>query len=205
MLGLRVGGMVAPMPRVLVTYSSRHGSTAEIAETLAAKLREYELIVDCRPVSLVNSLAAYDAIVVGSAVYAGHWRLDARHFLERFAGELWERPVWAFSSGPVGENQPEPGATAPVVPELKRIRPRDHVIFGGRVSPAGQLPLARMMIARLAPVFRDRRDWGQVRVWASEIAEQLDDRPVRTDVSDDEPVEIPGQPDRPARGGRPAT
>jgi menaquinone-dependent protoporphyrinogen IX oxidase len=44
------------MKRVLVTYASKHGATAEIAETIAEKLREFDLVVECVPVSDVSGL-----------------------------------------------------------------------------------------------------------------------------------------------------
>ena len=62
------------MSRVLVAYGSRHGSTAEIAEAIAATLREAGLAVDCRKAGEVDSLDGYDAVVLGSAVYMRRWR-----------------------------------------------------------------------------------------------------------------------------------
>jgi hypothetical protein len=45
----------------------------------------------------------YDAVVLGSAVYAGHWLKPARALADRCAAALRARPVWLFSSGPVGD------------------------------------------------------------------------------------------------------
>ncbi len=43
----------------------------------------------------------------------GHWLKPAKQFVERHAAALDKRPVWLFSSGPIGEKavgepQPEP-------------------------------------------------------------------------------------------------
>ncbi|MGO9754854.1 MAG: flavodoxin domain-containing protein [Solirubrobacteraceae bacterium] len=56
----------------------------------------------------MRSLEPYDAVVLGSAVYAKHWRGDARHFLRHLGGELARRPFWVFSSGPVGDPAKDP-------------------------------------------------------------------------------------------------
>ena len=65
------------MSRVLVAYGSKHGSTAEIAEAIAATLREAGLQADCVKAGDVRSLEGYDAVVLGSAVYMRRWRRAA--------------------------------------------------------------------------------------------------------------------------------
>lgn len=57
--------------KVLVTYASKYGSTAEIAEVIGKELIKREYEVEVKPISEVGSLAEYDGFVIGSAVYAG--------------------------------------------------------------------------------------------------------------------------------------
>ena len=40
---------------------------------------------------------------LGSAVYMGRWMKPGRELAQRQAAALAARPVWLFSSGPVGE------------------------------------------------------------------------------------------------------
>jgi menaquinone-dependent protoporphyrinogen oxidase len=47
-------------------------------------------------------LAAYDAFVIGSGVYNAHWLKTAAELVRRNHDLLAERPVWLFSSGPLG-------------------------------------------------------------------------------------------------------
>lgn len=61
------------MKRVLVAYSSKRGSTAEIADAIAEALRQSDLTVDCKRAEEVGSVGAYDAVVLGSAVYMKRW------------------------------------------------------------------------------------------------------------------------------------
>ena len=65
------------MARVLITYASKRGSTAEIADVLSRTIREDGHIVDCRPADGVKNLGPYDAVILGSAVYMKRWRGDA--------------------------------------------------------------------------------------------------------------------------------
>ena len=85
--------------RVLVAFGTKHGATAEIAQVIADTLRAAGLQADVQRARRVRSLQPYRAVVLGSAVYRGHWRRDAVRLLRR--PQLKAREVWLFSSGPV--------------------------------------------------------------------------------------------------------
>jgi menaquinone-dependent protoporphyrinogen oxidase len=98
--------MTPARPRVLVTAASRHGSTHEIADALARGLQEAAgdrgltaatLHAENRP-----DPSAFDAVVLGSGVYGGSWLEPARELAHRHAAVLRARPLWLFSSGPIG-------------------------------------------------------------------------------------------------------
>ncbi len=80
--------------KALVAHASKRGSTAEIAEAVAATLREGGIEVDCLPAGDVSDLAPYDAVVLGSAVYVKRWRGDAKHFLRKHREALSSLPFW---------------------------------------------------------------------------------------------------------------
>lgn len=162
---------------VLVAFASKHGATAEIATAIADRLRAAGLDVDCREAGDVASLDPYDAVVLGSAVYMKRWRVGARRFLRRHARALARRPLWVFSSGPVGDPArdnlawAEPGRTMHRVEDLGA---HEHVVFAGRVPPPdADGPFARRMAADTPPEFRDRRDWDAIHSWADAIAAEL--------------------------------
>ncbi|OGN89049.1 MAG: hypothetical protein A2Z74_00640 [Chloroflexi bacterium RBG_13_46_9] len=125
--------------RVLVAYASKHGATAEIAEKLGQTLRQAGLQADVLPVNRVSDLKPYQAVVMGSAVYMGQWRKEVVNFLKTNEKLLTERPVWLFSSGPMGKGDPVqltkgwrfPKGQRPVI---DRIRPRDISLFHGMLD-----------------------------------------------------------------------
>ena len=90
---------------VLVTFASRHGSTAEIAERIGSGLAGAGLAVEVRPVTRVRDVARYDAVVIGAAAHMFHWMKEATTFVRRHGLDLRRRPVWIFSSGPLGEEK----------------------------------------------------------------------------------------------------
>lgn len=164
------------MSTVLVAYASKHGSTAEIAEAIAETLRASGVDADCVHAGDAGDLERYDAVILGSAVYMKRWRGEAKRFLRRHAKELAERPFWVFSSGPTGDPSADnPAWLEPrrVIDTAKRLGVRDHVVFGGRIPSEHHGLAQRAMLESTPERFRDRRDWNEIRAWASGIASEL--------------------------------
>lgn len=161
---------------VLVAYASKRGSTAEIAETLAATLRREGLKVCLEPAGAVRSLESFDAVVLGSAVYMKRWRGDARHFLKKHRKALRQKPFWVFSSGPVGDpalDNPDWVEPPKLAEKIEELGGREHVVFGGCLPAEPRGMMERAMIEGVPREYRDRRDWDEIRGWAKQIAEQL--------------------------------
>jgi len=161
---------------VLVAYASKRGSTAEIAETVAATLRREGLGVCLEPADAVRSLEPYDAVVLGSAVYMKRWRGDARDFLKKHRKALRQMPFWAFSSGPVGDPQDNPEWVEPpkLAEKVEELGARGYAVFGGCLPAKPQGPMERAMVEGVPREYHDRRDWHQIRSWTHQIAAQLD-------------------------------
>jgi menaquinone-dependent protoporphyrinogen oxidase len=157
--------------RILVAHASRHGATAVIATVVGRVLSGSGHTVEVLPVEEADP-AAYDAVVVGSAVYRGRWLREAVGFVRDHHEVLAARPVWLFSSGPLGST----AVVAPVeLPELERaVRPRGHAVFPGALE-ADQLTRRERLLRSLPRARRtlpegDFRDWDDVESWASGIA-----------------------------------
>ena len=179
------------MPTVLVTYATKHHSTAEIAEAIGEALRQAGLKVDIRDVSTITSIAPYAAVIVGSAVYVGQWQPSAIQFLETHEGELATRPVWLFSSGPTGDGDPVAlmkGWSFPenLKPLAARINPRDIALFHGKIDPTRLNFLERTAVKMVKAPVEDARDWTLIRDWAHGIADALS----QTGAFDTKPLEV---------------
>jgi menaquinone-dependent protoporphyrinogen oxidase len=164
------------MSRVLVAYGTKHGSTREIAEAIAWELTRAEHDVDCLSADSAIDVDAYDAVVVGSAVYMKRWRSEARRLLKRNAKALAARPLWIFSSGPCGE-KPDPNWSEPgkIVAQAERLGAVEHVVFGGRLPLEPANFMERAMVDGCPPEHRDLRDWDEIRAWGARIGAELRD------------------------------
>jgi menaquinone-dependent protoporphyrinogen oxidase len=162
---------------VLVAYATRHGSTQEVAEAVAATLRERRWEVDLRPAREVRSLEGYSAVVLGTALYMFRLHKDARRFLTRHREALSKRPVAIFAMGPFNNDEKEwQGVRAQLDKELAMFpwfAPVAHEVFGGKFDPAKlRFPYNLVPYLRRLPA-SDIRDWNAIRAWASSIAEKL--------------------------------
>lgn len=158
--------------RVLVAYASKLGSTAEIAEAIAATLRTAGLEAIATSARDVTDLTDFDAVILGSALYAAHWQRDANKFVVRHRGALQDRPLWLFSSGPLDRrlaaaNLPIGQHAAEITADLE---PRGHRTFGGRLEP--DAPGVDPQILATHPI-GDFRNWDVITDWAASIAAEL--------------------------------
>ncbi|NOK16811.1 flavodoxin domain-containing protein [Corallococcus carmarthensis] len=162
--------------RVLVTYGSKRGGTEGIARRIAETLRDEGLDVELHPPEDIDEVSAYDAVIVGGALYANRWFRSARHFVHRHAQKLRERPVWFFSSGPLDDTaeQHEIAPTAQVQVLLSQVGARGHMTFGGRLEKDAKGFIAHAMARTHAG---DWRDSGHIQRWARSVAAEL--RPER--------------------------
>ncbi|MEJ7751722.1 MAG: flavodoxin domain-containing protein [Candidatus Limnocylindrales bacterium] len=159
--------------KVLVTVASKHGATAEIGGIVARLLEDAGHEIETKAPQEVTALEGYEAVVLGSAVYAGRWLEAARAFADRHAAELATRPVWLFSSGPVGD-PPKPQDEAPEALALaSRLGARGHRTFGGRLEPTQLNFLERTVTKALRAPQGDFRDWEEVMSWSQAIASDL--------------------------------
>jgi menaquinone-dependent protoporphyrinogen oxidase len=161
------------MMRVLVTAATKYGATAELAAAIVAVLDEHGLEATVLPPEQVKGIDGYDAVVVGSAVYAGHWLKPARELVEQHSKALAGRPVWLFSSGPVGDPPKPEEDPVDVADLLAATGAREHRIFAGKLVRKQLSFPERAIVSALRVPEGDFRDWTEIRQWAAGIADAM--------------------------------
>ena len=164
--------------QVLVTYATKYGATAEIAEKIGQVLGQAGLRNDVLPTGRVSNLSLYKVVILGSAVYIGQWRKEAATFLKANEKVLAEQVVWLFSSGPTGEGNPVKLAEGWQFPKnlqsiAKNIKPRDIKLFHGNVDMKKLNFIHKFMIKKVEIPLGDFRDWDAITFWATAIADVL--------------------------------
>ena len=168
--------------RVMVVYASTHGSTAEIAQRIADRLRQGGDDVAALPVSSVDNLENVEAFVLGSAIHGRRWLDEAVAFVARNRQALQKRPLWTFSVGmthalPRVFRKMAGAEETGIMSQLGDLRPCGHQLFSGVVKP-GQFPFASRIFLRLVGGrYGDFRDWSAIDRWAMEVSRDLHSLP----------------------------
>ena len=151
---------------LLVAYATKHESTHEVAEAIAARLRDDGWAVEVRRAGEVSELDRYSGVVLGSAIYTGRIHRDARGFLEVHADALARMPFAVFAMGPRTTAPADLAASGAQLDRGLRHAPPPllRTVFGGAVDPTRlRFPYSRMEAS-------DARDWHAIEAWAGEVA-----------------------------------
>jgi menaquinone-dependent protoporphyrinogen oxidase len=163
--------------KILVTYASRLGATAGVAEAIGKTLAEGGALVDVLPVHTVKDLAPYRAVVAGSAIRGGQWLPEAMQFVRTHQAALSQKPFAAFQvcmtlAMPKGDYR-EHVATW-LEPVRLLVKPVSEGLFAGaldisKVPSFGDRLKFRLSVAMGVWSEGDHRDWGAIRAWAESL------------------------------------
>jgi menaquinone-dependent protoporphyrinogen oxidase len=167
---------------VLVAHASAHGSTKQVAERIAERLRTSGAEVDLLAADDVEDASTYTAVVLGSAVHNGRWLTPASALLERI-GERPRAPLWLFSVCTVGETSSFLGPRLSRLARERRPLPEEiartgapHRWFAGVIEPSHWNVLGRLFFLVTGGSYGDHRDWPDIERWADQIAESIAQR-----------------------------
>jgi menaquinone-dependent protoporphyrinogen oxidase len=185
--------------KVLVTYATMAGSTAEVAQAIAGEIAESGVQVDVLPLREVEGLDGYQAVVLGGPMIMG-WHRQALGFLKKQRPALQHIPlaifVTAMSLTQTGEAisgvyvddklpkaPAQPGRLTfreryarlsnylrPIFAAVRPAKPVRIGVFGGRLE-YGRLPWWAVLFVMfvIQAPAGDRRNWGAIRTWAAEL------------------------------------
>ena len=164
------------MTSVLVAYATKYGSTREVAERVAERLRERGLVTDLRAAGEARSLDGYDAVIFGGALYMFRLIREGRRFLSRHAKRLAGLPVAVFAMGPTEQSDQQfldaRRHLDRTLVKLKGVSPVAITIFGGAFDPAKlKFPYANAGTRAMPPA--DLRDWRAIEAWADSLPDKL--------------------------------
>lgn len=164
--------------KTLIAYSSKHGSTADLALRMGLVLSHANIMADVLSVDEVEDLSFYDNVIIGSAVYIGQWQKKAVKLLKQNKEILAGKRVWLFSTGPTGEGDPQELMNGWKFPDAlqstaETIKPMDIKIFHGALDESKLNTLEKMTIKMVKAPMGDFRDWQEVEKWGKEISEAI--------------------------------
>jgi menaquinone-dependent protoporphyrinogen oxidase len=168
---------------VLVTYSTRTGSTGEVAEFITAELRRAGIAFELARMSDVKALSQYRAVILGAPIYLGKLPAEVLKFLRNFELQIAELPAWFYVLGPIRgkpwEYRDAEDHAKRRLAKLPWFQPREVKVFGGRLDP-NHMPFPFSLAVRIPglpfksdPV-SDVRDWDDIRSWTMAVVDEID-------------------------------
>jgi menaquinone-dependent protoporphyrinogen oxidase len=168
--------------KILVTYASRTGTTAGVADAIGKTLSENGTDVDVLPMKDVKNLEQYDTVIAGSAIRAAKWLPEAMEFLESNRESISKKPFAAFQvcmtmAMPNAEKYRQ-GVSEWMSPVRKIARPVKEGIFAGKLDISQLESLGGKIKFRISVwtgVWKegDHRNWNEIRSWAEELKSYL--------------------------------
>jgi menaquinone-dependent protoporphyrinogen oxidase len=162
------------MKRILVTYATMAGSTAEVARTVGEEIAKHDFQVDVLPLDGVQDLKTYDGVVVGGPMVMG-WHRAASGFVKKHRKTFQRIPFAVFvtamsltqtaesSVGGVPVCVDEKLAKPPASAGKLSLRER-YARLANYVSPI--LGAARPAKPASIGVFGGRLEYGRLKWWA---------------------------------------
>ena len=169
--------------KILVTYASRLGATAGVAEAIAKTLAENGLQVEVRAMQEVGDLSSYSAVVAGSAIRGGKWLPEAMQFVQTQRPALAQRRFAAFLvcmtlAMPRANDQYRQTVAGWLSPVRVLVPPVSEAYFAGvldinRIESFFDRVKFRISVALGVWKEGDHRDWAAIQAWAVELASRL--------------------------------
>lgn len=164
------------MSRILVTYATRAGSTAEVAAGIAETLRATGASVDVVPIKAAPEVNDYDAVVVGSTIRMGQWLPEAVAFVKANRWILSYIPTAYFVvSASLREDTPEmrQKVQAYLDTVCAMLEPTSVGLFAGKIDYHKLSWLDRTIAKAVGTPEGDWRNWNAIHQWARELQASL--------------------------------
>ncbi len=171
--------------KVLITYSTRTGSSKGVAESIGTTLSGLGEVVDVAPMQEVTDLSQYSAVIAGSAIQAGKWLPEAMSFIQTHQPGLKNKNFAAFLvcmtlAMPKG-NSYRGTVSSWLQPVRDIVKPVSEGLFAGTLDIKRIASLSDKLKFKLSVLFGvwkegDHRDWDSIKNWTHDLKELLDSK-----------------------------
>lgn len=128
--------------KTLILYATKYGAAREIAERIANRISG-STVYDLKS-NTIPPIDQYDCVIIGSSLYIGKIRKEAKAFLLRYADALLDKNIGLFLSGLEPEHA-EAYFTNNIPEKLLRSA-KTATFLGGSYSPEKGSALDKLLL-----------------------------------------------------------
>jgi menaquinone-dependent protoporphyrinogen oxidase len=164
--------------KILVTYASRLGSTAGVAEAIGKSLADTGAQVDILPMKDVTDLEPYQAVVAGSAIRNKKWLPEAMKFMQVHQAALARKPFAAFlvcmTLAMPNREKYRSEVSEWLEPVRSLVKPVSEGLFAGVLEIRKIEKFSDRLSFRISTIMGiwkegDHRNWTAIKEWAVEL------------------------------------
>ena len=158
--------------RILVTYATKAGSTADIAAKIGEHFGNRGYEVDVINVNSNPNPSQYDAVILGSCVRMGNWLPDMLKYVETNQTVLQSKQCALFTVHMmnVGEDESSQAARLAYLDKVRGFLPgSEEVYFLGAMDFSKLSMLDRFISKMVKAEESDERDWIKIQQWAEDF------------------------------------
>jgi len=159
--------------KILVTYATKAGSTAEIAEKIGEHFANRGFEADVINVKSNPDPSPYDAVILGSCVRMGSWVPDMLKYVEANQVVLRskQRALFTVHMMNDGEDESSQAARLAYLDKVRVMLPAsEEVYFLGAMDFSRLSMLDRFISKMVKAEESDQREWEKIKQWATNIS-----------------------------------
>ena len=163
---------------ILVTYSTRTGSTKGVSEIIGKTLSQLGEKVDIIPMEDIKDLSNYKAVIAGSAIQAGKWLPEAMTFIKKYRHDLSQKPFASFLvcmtlAMPKGDNYRDT-VSSWLEPVRNQVSSLSEGLFKGTLNIKKIPSFSDRLKFRISVLFGvwkegDHRDFDNIQTWTRNL------------------------------------
>ncbi|QSX34389.1 menaquinone-dependent protoporphyrinogen IX dehydrogenase [Shewanella avicenniae] len=171
------------MTNTLILYSTVHGQTLKICNTIAEQLRQHGEQVTMAAITEAPALASFDKVLIGASIRHGKHRSNVYDFIREHQAELDAKISGFFSVSLVArkpaKNTPETNPYMQAFLEKSGWKPKLMAVFGGNLNYQGYGAMDRNIIRFIMWITKgptdpntcvEFTDWQKVQAFTEQFA-----------------------------------
>ena len=158
--------------RLLVTYATKAGSTAEIAAKIGEHLNERGFSVDVINVKSKPDPKEYQAVILGSCIRMGTWLPEMIDYIKANQVSLnaTQTALFTVHMQNAGEDETSKTARTAYMDKVRTLMPgSEEVYFLGSMDFTKLSILDRLISKMVKAEESDQRDWDHIKLWSETV------------------------------------